>query len=362
MPLIRCEKILEPGRGARLAVSLASVLLALVLSGLVILAIGVNPVAAYTALFSGAFGTLYGLSETLVKTTPLILCGLAVALGLKMRLWNIGAEGQFVAGFLAATLVALRFPGLPAELLLPLIAGAALVAGGIWAGMAGLLRARLGVSEIITTLLMNWVAILFSQYFAYGPLKGPDGFPYSPAFCPGACLSKIGWGRVNIGIFLALAAAVALHLVLKHTLWGFEVRVIGDSPKAARAAGMKIERNIVLILALAGALAGLAGFAEASGLEQRLSPHTALGYGYTAILIAWLARAHPLLVILVAFLFGGLYTGGEMIQVGMGVPVAVIRILQGAILFFLLAGDFLLNYRIRWGMGNREWGIGKRVL
>jgi ABC-type uncharacterized transport system permease subunit len=352
MTLIRFEKILEAGRGTQLAVSLASIVLALVLSGLVILAIGVNPVAAYSTLFSGAFGTLYGLSETLVKTTPLILCGLAVAVGLKMRLWNIGAEGQFVVGFLAATLIALRFPQLPALLLLPLLAITALIAAGVWAGIAGLLKARLGVSEIITTLLMNWVAILFSQYFAYGPLKGPDGFPYSPAFCTGACLPSIGWGRVNVGIFLALAVAVILYLVLQHTLWGFEVRVIGDSPKAARAAGMKIERNIVLVLALAGGLAGLAGFTEASGIEHRLSPHTALGYGYTAILVAWLARSHPLLVILVAFLFGGLYTGGEMIQVGMGVPVAVIRILQGAILFFLLAGDFLMNYRIRWGRAD----------
>ncbi len=349
LPFITFEKRLEPGRGARLAVTLASLVLALVLSGLVILAVGVNPVEAYTALFSGAFGTLYGLSETLVKTTPLILTGLAVALCLKMRLWNIGAEGQFVIGFLASVLVALALPGRPWYLLLPLMAVAALVGGGLWAGAAGLLKARLGVSEIITTLLMNWVAILFSQYFAYGPLKGPDGFPYSQAFCPGACLPTLGWGRVNAGLFLALAAAVILHLVLKYTLWGFEVRVIGDSPKAARAAGMGIEKNVVIVLALAGGLAGLGGFVEVSGIEQRLSPHTALGYGYTAILIAWLARSHPLLVILVAFLFGGLYTGGEMIQVGMGVPVAVIRILQGTILFFLLAGDFLMNFRVRFG-------------
>lgn len=335
-----------------MAVTALSIALALVLGGLVILAIGVNPVEAYGALFSGAFGTSYGLSETLVKTTPLILCGLAVAIGLKMRLWNIGAEGQFVIGFLASALVALGLPGLPGFLLLPLMVVAAMLAGGLWAGVAGLLKARLGISEIITTLLMNWVAILFSQYFAYGPLKGADGFPYSPAFSPGACLPPIGWGRLNAGIFFALAAAILLYLIFKHTLWGFEVRVIGDSPKAARAAGMGINKNIILILALAGGLAGLAGFTEASGIEQRLSPHTATDYGYTAILIAWLARSHPLLVILVAFLFAGLYTGGEMIQVGMGVPVAVIQILQGSILFFLLAGDFLMHYRIRFGKSS----------
>ncbi len=343
------EKRLEPGRWARPAVAIASILLALALGGLVILAVGVNPVAAYRALFSGAFGTLYGLSETLVKTTPLILCGLAVALGLKMKLWNIGAEGQFVIGFLVTALVALRFGSLPAPVLLPLLAAAALLSAGAWAAAAGWLKARLGVSEIITTLLMNWVAILLSQYFAYGPMKGPNGFPYSPAFSPAAWLPRLGWGRVDIGIFLALAAAVILHLVFKHTLWGLEIRAIGDSPKAARAAGMGIEKNIVLVLALAGGLAGLAGFTEAAGIEHRLSPHTAAGYGYTAILIAWLARSHPLLVVLVAFLFGGLYTGGEMIQIGMGVPVAVINILQGSILFFLLAGDFLTNYRLRYG-------------
>lgn len=349
LSFIRLEKHLEPGRWARPAVTLASIALALVLGSLVILAIGVNPVEAYGALFSGAFGTSYGLSETLVKTTPLILCGLAVALGLKMRLWNIGAEGQFVIGFLASALVALGLPGLPGLLLLPLMVAAAMVSGGLWAGVAGLLKARLGISEIITTLLMNWVAILFSQYFAYGPLKGADGFPYSSAFCADACLPPIGWGRLNAGILLALAAAVLLYLVFKHTLWGFEIRVIGDSPKAARAAGMGIEKNIILVLTLAGGLAGLAGFTEASGIEQRLSPHTAIDYGYSAILIAWLARSHPLLIILVAFLFAGLYTGGEMIQVGMGVPVAVIQIFQGSILFFLLAGDFLMHYRIRFG-------------
>ena len=349
MLLLKFEKRLEPGRWSRLWVSIGSIILALVFGGLAILFTGTNPIEAYAALFQGAFGTAYGLSETLVKATPLILCGLSVALCLKMRLWNIGAEGQYVVGFLAATLIALHFPQFGWPVLLPLMGIAAVLAGGIWAGIAGLLKARLGVNEIITTLLMNWIAILLSQYFAYGPLKGTDGFPYSAEFCPAACLARIGWHRVNAGLILAVVAAAVFYWIFRRTVWGFEIGVIGDNEKAARGAGMKIEKNIVLVLFIAGALAALAGFTEAAGIEHRITPHTAAGYGYIAILVAWLARTNPLLVVLVSALFGGLATGGEMIQISMGVPLSVIMILEGAILFFLLAGDMMLNYRVKFG-------------
>ena len=347
MSLITFEKRLSPTPGLRLAVTLVSVFLAFVLSGLVILAIGVNPIEAYGALFQGAFGNLYGLSETLVKSTPLILCSLGVAAALRMKLWNIGAEGQYVAGALAASLVALNFASLPSWVLLPLMLLAGGLGGGVWAGIAGLLRAFLSVNEIITTLLMNWIAILLSSYFVYGPLKGADGFPFSQKFCEEACLPDLGWGRLHVGIFIALAAAGLLFVVLKKTVWGFQVRVIGENETAARYAGMRIERNIVLVLFLSGALAGTAGFSEVAGIEHRVARVVASGYGYTAILIAWLARTHPLAVVLVSLLFGGLLTGGEMIQISLLVPVSVVQILEGAILFFLLAGEILVNYRIR---------------
>jgi simple sugar transport system permease protein len=347
MSLLSIEKRPAPSPGLRLTVTLVSVLLALVFSGLVILAIGVNPVEAYGALLQGAFGNLYGLSETLVKATPLILCSLGVAAALRMKVWNIGAEGQYVAGSLAASLVALNFSSLPASALLPLMGLAGILGGGIWAGLAGVLRAFLSVNEIITTLLMNWIAILLSSYFVYGPLKGADGFPFSQSFCAAACLPDLGWGRLHLGIFIALIAAALLYVALHKTVWGFEVRVIGENEAAARYAGMKIEKNIVLILFLSGALAGMAGFTEAAGIEHRVGRVVASGYGYTAILIAWLARTHPLAVVLVALLFGGLLTGGEMIQISLLVPVSVVPILEGAILFFLLAGEVLVNYRIR---------------
>ncbi len=347
MSPIRIEKRMTPGRLLRALVTLLSVILALLLGGVIILAIGVNPLEAYSALFQGAFGTLYGLSETVVKMTPLILCALSVAVCLRMKLWNIGAEGQYVIGALFSALIALKFPNLPGWILLPLMALSGFLAAASWGGIAGLLKAALKVNEIITTLLMNWIAILLASYFVYGPLRGADGFPFSKTFSPAACLPGIGWGRVHIGIFLAGLAAIILYLVLEKTIWGFEVKVIGDNEEAARFAGMKIGKNIFLVLFLAGGLAGLGGFVEISGIEHRLPRVVALGYGYDAILIAWLARSSPLLVLLVAFLFGGLMTGGEMIQIVMDVPVSVIKIMEGAILFFLLAGETLMKYRIK---------------
>ena len=343
---IALEKRLRETRLLRAAVTLGSLALALILGGAVIAAVGVNPIAAYAALCRGAFGTRYGLSETTIKAIPLLFCGLSVSLALRMRLWNIGAEGQYVAGALAASLVALCLPGLGRLAYFALMLLASFAAGALWGAVPGLLRARLNVSEIITTLLMNWVAIYLVQFFVYGPLRGPDGFPFTSPFPPAACLAQVGWGRVHAGVFLAALAALALQFVLANTVWGFEIRVIGDSPECARYAGMAIGRAVVAVMTAAGGLAGLAGFCQVAGVECRIPREVFAQYGYTAIIVAWLARARPLGVALVAFLFGGLLTGGEMIQIDMGVPISVINILTGSILFFLLAGDLFLNYRV----------------
>lgn len=336
----------RPPRALRAGVASASVLLALVLGGAVMAAIGVNPLGAYAALCRGAFGTRYGLSETVVKAVPLLFCGLSVSLALRMRLWNIGAEGQYVVGALAASLVALGppLPGRAAYAILMLAASFA--AGAFWAGVPGLLRARFNVSEIITTLLMNWVAIHLIQFFVYGPLRGADGFPFTRPFPAAACMARLGWGRMHAGVFLAAGACALLHFLLTRTTWGFEIKVIGDSPGCARYAGMAIKKNIVAVMALAGGLAGLAGLCQVAGVECRIPREVFAQYGYTAIILAWLARAAPFGVALVALLFGGLLTGGEMIQIELGVPLSVINILTGSILIFLLAGDLFLGHRV----------------
>lgn len=343
---LRLEKREGATRRMRASVALCSLALSLVLGGAVIAAIGVSPIEAYAALFRGAFGTRYGLSETVVKAIPLVFCGLSVALALRMRLWNIGAEGQYVAGALAASLVALGVPHVGRAGYFALMLLASFSAGALWGAIPGALRARLNVSEIITTLLMNWVAIYLIQFFVYGPLRGADGFPFTSPFPPAACLAPVGWGRIHVGVFLAAAAVAALHFLLSKTVWGFEIRVIGDSPECARYAGMPIGRRIVAVLAGAGGLAGLAGFCQVAGIECRIPREVFAQYGYTAIIIAWLARASPLGVAVVSFLFGGLLTGGEMIQIGLGVPISVINILTGSVLFFLLAGDLFLDYRV----------------
>ncbi|MEI6632215.1 MAG: ABC transporter permease [Chlamydiota bacterium] len=346
MIALAIEKRLHASRALRAAVTLGSLSLALFLGGAVIAAVGVNPCGAYAALCRGAFGTSYGLSETVVKAIPLLFCGLSVSLALRMRLWNIGAEGQYVVGALAASLVALVIPGLGRVSYFALMLLASFAAGALWGGIPGALRARLNVSEIITTLLMNWVAIYLIQFFVYGPLRGADGFPFTSPFPPPACLMRVGWGRVHAGAFLAAGAAVVLQLLLAKTVWGFEVKVIGDSPECARYAGMAIRKNIFLVMTLAGGLSGISGFCQVAGVECRIPREVFAQYGYTAIVVAWLAKARPLGVAIVAFLFGGLLTGGEMIQIELGVPASVINILTGSILFFLLAGDLFLNYRI----------------
>lgn len=279
---------------------------------------------------------------------PLLLCGLGVALASRMRLWNIGAEGQLFMGAFAAAGVALKLSSLPGPLLLVLMAGAGIVAGGLWAALAGLARTLFKMNETITTLLLNYVAINWVTYLVYGPWKDPKGtgFPLTPVFAKAAWLPTIGWGRVHIGLFIALLLAALLWWVLKATKWGFEVRVIGESPAAARYAGMKIGRQTLMVLALSGAFAGLAGMMEVSGVIHRLQPALSPGYGYTAIILAWIAKLNPLALIPVAILFGGLQNGGYSVQT-MGIPLAAVGMIQGLLLFAVLGAETLTSHAIR---------------
>jgi len=333
-----------------------AVLLALALSAAFLSVNGKDPLEVFSAMFGSAFGTRYGFSETLVRTVPLLLCGLGVSLASRMQLWNVGAEGQFFMGAFAASGVALAFPELPAVVLLPLMAVAGAVAGGLWCLLPGVARAYLNTSETITTLLLNYVAINWVSYFVYGPWKDPKGFnfPLTPTFSQNAWLPVL-WGRVHVGLILALAAAAILWWVLWRTRWGYEIRVIGESPSAARYADMSIVRNILLVMFTTGALAGLAGMMEVSGLIHRLQKDISPGYGYTAIIIAYLARLNPVSLVVVSFLFGGLQAGGYSVQT-MGVPLATANMIQGAILFCVLGAEVLTRNRIV--MRRRKEAVG----
>jgi ABC-type uncharacterized transport system permease subunit len=328
-------------------VPLLSLLLGLIFAGIFFMLTGKNPVTVYTLLFQGAFGSTYGLSETVVKAIPLILAALAVSLAFRMQLWNIGAEGQFYMGAFGATWIALSFPQWPAYLLLPAMFVTGFLFGGIWGLIPAIPRAYFKVNETISTLLMNYIAILWVDYLVFGPWKDPNGynFPNTAPFSPNAILPAFGRTRIHWGLIIGLVIAVIFYIILKYTKWGYEIRVCGESPKAAAYAGMNFVRNILLVMFISGGIAGIAGMTEVSAITQRLQQGVSPGYGFTAIIVAWLARLNPWAIIAVSFLLGGLLVGGFSIQTS-GFPAATVSMLQGAILFFVLGGEILGQYRL----------------
>lgn len=349
---VRIERTLTPSRTATILVPILSVAIALTACGILLLASGENPIEVYRAMLRGALGDRYGVAETFVKMIPLLLTGLGVSIAFRMQLWNIGAEGQFYLGAIAATGTALfLFPDWPAILLIPAMIVAGLIGGAFWGAIPGLLRAYLGANETITSLMLNYVAILLADYLVLGPWRNPGGFgfPGTKEFPEASFLPRYDIYRVHLGLLFGLVAAVILWVALRRTRWGYELSVMGENPRAARYAGMRISRQIVVVLALSGALAGLAGMSEVAGISHHLQRNLSPGYGYTAILVAWLARLNPFGIIGVAFVLAAVLVGGDQLQLAVGLPSSVAPMLQGAILFCLLGGEVLTRYRIRWG-------------
>lgn len=348
IPSIKFEKRLAPTTMLSIIIPIVSIILALVVGAILLLFTGHNPIEVYSVMIKGAFGSKYGISETAVKAIPLILTGLGVSIAFRMKLWNIGAEGQLYMGAWAASYVALFMPGVPDGLVIPTMLLFGFLAGAFWGLLPAIPRALLDVNETITTLLLNYVAILWVAYFVYGPWRDPSGFnfPLTAPFAEAAKLSRLFDTRVHMGIVIALVLVLLIYFLLKKTKWGYEVRVIGESQNAARYAGMNIKRNIMVVLALSGGIAGIAGMVEAAGLTHRLLPHMSPGYGYTAIIIAWLARLNPFAIVGVSFLFGGLLVGGYSVQ-SIGLPLTTSHMIQGLILFFVLGGEVFYKYRIK---------------
>lgn len=344
---VKLEKRLNPSAAMNVLIPLVSLVAAFVVGAVFLLLTDRDPVEVYAAMFNGALGSRYGLSETVVKAIPLMLCGLGISAAFRMQLWNIGAEGQFYMGAFAASWLPLTFPELPMLLMLPGMLLAGCLCGGLWGLIPAFLRARWKVNEIITTLMLNYVAILWVDFLVYGPWRDPKGFnfPLSAKFPAAATLPTFGDSRIHVGLILALLLAGVFWLVFEKSRWGFEIKVIGASEQAARYAGMNIKRNIYWVMLLSGAVCGLAGMAEVSGIVGRLQPNLSPGYGYTAIIVAWLSKLNPLAIVIVSVLFGALQVGGFFVQT-MGVPASVAAMLQGAVLFFVVGGEFLTKYKI----------------
>lgn len=336
------------------ALTLGAIAVALLISGAVIAGVGGDPVASYLHILNASFGSVGVLSDTLVKATPLILTGLACALAFRMRLWNIGAEGQLLLGAWGASAIVLlpiAPPGTPAIVLIPVMMLAGMLAGGLWGLIPGVLRARLGVNEIIVTLMLNYVALFWVQFWVFGPWS-ESGFQQTEAFPEAAWLPRLAdfagavpafsGLTVHLGLLFGLVAAGLLWVFLERSRFGYEIRLIGDSPRAARYAGIDIARRLIIVFAISGALAGLAGMSEVGGSVHRLQDRISPGYGFTAVIVAYLAKFRPGRVIVAATLFGALILAGREIQ-----PSGVPAMIQGIILFTLIVADTLVRYRIR---------------
>ena len=336
------------------AISLGAVVVAFIISGIILKLIGGQPLVVGKYFWSATFGSWATLSDTMVKATPLILVGLACAVAFKMKLWNIGAEGQFYMGAFFASLVVL-VPIVPLDSPKIVIIGSMMVmgmiGGAIWGFFPGYLKAKFNVNEIITTLMLNYVAILWNNFWIFD--KWSDGgFQMTPTFIKSAWLPRLAdYARqykalsgitLHLGVIIGFAAAILVWWIFNRSRWGYEIKLIGDNPKAARYAGLNISRNIILVMMFSGALAGLAGMSEISGVVHRLQERISPGYGFTGIIIAWLAKLDPFAVIVVSILFGALIVAGREIQ-----PSGLAQLLQGIILFMVISSDVLLRYKIR---------------
>lgn len=307
---------------------------------------GIRPDIILKSIVISAFGSIYGLSETLTKSIPLMLCGLGLSLSFRSSIWNIGAEGQLLMGAIGATWIVLYvMPNTPKLILIPMMFIVGAICGGIWALIPAILKVKFNLNEIIVSLMLNYIAIEFVNYLVYGPWKSPYewGFPYSTKFPTSAQLPRILDTRIHYPtLILALVLAVVIYTILYKSKLGYEIRVIGDNIDAARYAGLDIHKIIIMVLILSGGLAGLAGVGEVAGIHHRLRVASGIssGYGYTAVIVAWLGRLDPFLIVFVSFLFGGLLVGGDAIQVSLGLPGATINFINGLILIFVLVQSF----------------------
>lgn len=341
-----------PSLLARILFPLSSVLGAIIIGGSFLLAAGHDPIEAYRIVLQSSFGSDLTWVRTLISATPLILTAVAVAVAFRMKIWNIGGEGQLLVGAIAASGMALALgDSVPSLLAIPASLAAGCIAGAFWASLAALPRAYLHTDEVISTLMLNFVGLYLMNYLIFGsisPWRDPESmsFPRGRLIPVAAELPQI-WMRLSIGLPIAIAIAVLFWWILRSTRWGFEIRVIGDSPLTGRYAGMSVPRTIMSVLLVSGGIAGLAGAILVTGSTHSLAPGSlAVGLGYTGIVVAAVSRFDPLAVIPVAVLVAGLSNAGSSLQV-LGVPSEIVVLLQGLILLLVAAAEFLRENRVR---------------
>ncbi|MBD2683134.1 MULTISPECIES: ABC transporter permease [Nostoc] len=347
--LIQLEPRSVPSKIWQVLSPLVALLATVILGFVLFYSLGKPPIAALQTLLISPLTSFYGLSELTVKAAPILLIAVGLSVCFQGKVWNIGGEGQFTIGAICGGAVALEFPSINnySLLLLSLIAG--VLGGAIWASISAWLKVRFNTNEILTTLMLNYIAISVLNYLVNGVLKDPQGFnfPESAPFSEFASLQPLIAGtRLHLGVILAVVAAVLIWGVLRQTFFGFSVRVIGSSTKAAVYAGIESDRIIWLTLLISGGLAGLAGVCEVLGPIGQLRLSISPGYGYTAIIAAFIGRLNPLGIILSSLFIALLYVGSELVQIKLGLPLALAGMFQGILFFFVLAADILIYNRV----------------
>ncbi|QPC44827.1 ABC transporter permease [Kaustia mangrovi] len=348
--LVRLEPRLETSRAMRLASPLIAAGLTVLAAVILFSALGRDPASALYVFFVRPLSSAYGLGEWAIKATPLALCALGLTIGFRGNVWNIGAEGQLTMGAICGGGVALAFHGEAGWWTLPLMLAAGALGGMAWGAIPALLRTRFNANEILTSLMLGYVALHLLGYLVHGPWRSPEGFnfPETRLFDEAALMPVLLSGtRLHAGVILALVAFAAVWLFTARSFRGFKVDVAGQAPAAAAYAGFARSGVVWLSFLVSGGLAGLAGIVEVTGTIGQLQPVISPGYGFAAIIVAFLGRLHPVGVVIASLLMSLVYLGGESLQINQNLPLAVTGVFQGLLLFFVLGTDVLVRYRIR---------------
>jgi general nucleoside transport system permease protein len=327
--------------------ALAGALAFLAMASVFLLAIGRPPLTTLATMVVYAFGDDYSTSESLVKATPILLCALAVILPARLGLITVGGEGQLYFGALFGTAVVVNYPDAPMFILLPTMLLLGAVGGAVWSGIAGVLRARFNVNETISTLLLNYIAILLVNFEVYGAWKDAAslGWPATIQFPPAATVPSLLGTRVHLGFIVALVAAVVLHVAVTYTRWGLGLRILAGNRKVGAMVGLPFARSVLIVMTLGGALAGFAGICETSAIQGRLQSGLSVGYGLTGFLVAWLSGQNFMRAVPIAILIGGLIAAGDALQLYSKIPGASATILQGLLFVAALAVSGLSTQR-----------------